>query len=82
MANKNMKHPANVAGRFYCTSPDDPNGEGCTACTICYSAAPDFFTEDNDGYAYVVMQPETDEDIALCRAQIEACPPLAIGEDG
>jgi ferredoxin len=82
MANKLKKHAANVPGRFYCTSPDDPGGEGCTACTICYTAAPDFFAEDSEGYAYVMVQPETESDIELCLAQLEACPPSAIGKDG
>jgi ferredoxin len=82
MANKSMKHPSNVSGTFYCTSPEDPNGEGCTACTICYTAAPEFFAEDSEGYAYVKEQPETESDIELCQAQLDACPPAAIGNDG
>lgn len=82
MANKEMKHPANVPGSFYCTSPDDQNGEGCTACTLCYNDAPEFFGQDSEGYAYVIKQPETEEEINLCRDQADACPPEAIGEDG
>jgi ferredoxin len=82
MANNEMKHPANAPGPFYVTSPDDPDGQGCTACTICYNAAPEFFTEDSEGYAYVSQQPQSEADQALCREQIDACPPRAIGEDG
>lgn len=82
MANKEMKHQQNVSGRFYCTSPDDPNGEGCTACQICYNEAPDFFASDEDGYAYVSCQPESGEDIGFCIEQLEACPSLSIGNDG
>jgi ferredoxin len=82
MANNAMKHIANVSGPFYCTSPEDPDGQGCTACTICYNDAPDFFAEDSEGYAYVIKQPETEADIELCRDQIAACPPGSIGEDG
>lgn len=82
MANSEMKHPANAPGPFYVTAYNDPEGQGCTACTICYTAAPEFFSEDSEGYAYVSKQPETDADISLCREQMDACPPVAIGEDG
>ncbi len=82
MANNEMKHPANAPGKFYVTSPDDTDGQGCTACTICYNAAPEFFAGDSEGYAYVYQQPESESDKALCRDQMVACPPLAIGEDG
>ncbi|NTU93800.1 MAG: ferredoxin [Chlorobiaceae bacterium] len=82
MANSEMKHSANAAGPFYVTQPDDPGGQGCTACTICYSAAPEFFSEDIEGYAYVSYQPETQAEIEVCREQMAACPPNAIGDDG
>jgi ferredoxin len=82
MANSEMKHPANAPGPFYVTRPDDPEGQGCTACTICYNAAPEFFSEDGEGYAYVSRQPETAAEVAICRDQLEACPPTAIGNDG
>lgn len=82
MANREMKHPQNIGGPYYCTAADDPNGEGCTACQICYAAAPDFFASDDEGYAYVIRQPESDSDIELCEEQMTACPPQAIGNDG
>lgn len=82
MANSEKKHPANTPGPFYVTAPDDPEGQGCTACTICYAAAPEFFSEDSEGYAYVSAQPDTEAGITLCREQMEACPPNAIGDDG
>ncbi len=82
MANKDMKHGSNIAGAWYCTDPDDDNGEGCIACNVCYTGAPDFFAEDDDGNAYVKKQPETDDEKELCMEQLEACPVNSIGNDG
>ena len=82
MANKDMKHKENVAGAWYCTDPDDDEGEGCIACNVCYTGAPDFFAEDEDGNAFVKKQPSTPEEIELCQEQLEACPVASIGDDG
>lgn len=82
MANKEMKHEKNTSGRFYCTDPDEENGEGCIACNVCYNGAPDHFAEDDDGNAYVYKQPTTPEEIELCTEQLEACPVSSIGDDG
>ena len=72
----------NVTGKFYCTDPDDEDGEGCIACNVCYSGAPEFFAEDDFGNAYVKKQPTTDAEIELCVEQLDACPVNSIGEDG
>lgn len=82
MANIDMKHPKSIPGKFYCTDPDDDNGEGCIACNVCYNGAPDFFAEDEDGNAYIFKQPESADDIELCQEQLEACPVCSIGDDG
>ena len=82
MANPQHKHEQNVEGEWYCTHPDDEGGEGCIACNVCYSGAPDFFAEDEDGNAYVQKQPTTPEEIDLCQEQLDACPVLSIGNDG
>ena len=82
MANKDKKHASNIAGQFFCTDPEDDNGEGCIACGLCYGAAPDFFAEDEDGNAYVQKQPETEDDIAICQEQLEDCPVDSIGDNG
>ena len=82
MSNKKMKHSQNVAGKFYCTDPGDEGGEGCIACNVCYTGAPDFFTEDEEGNAFVQKQPVSPEDIDLCMEQMEACPVASIGNDG
>lgn len=82
MANKEAKHAKNIAGKFYCTDPDEENGEGCIACNVCYNGAPDFFAEDEDGNAYIVKQPVNDEETELVVEQLEACPVCSIGDDG
>jgi ferredoxin len=61
---------------------DDENGEGCIACNVCYTGAPEFFKEDEDGNAYVGKQPTTAAEIELCQEQLEACPVASIGKDG
>ena len=82
MANSAQKHKDNIAGAWYCTDPDDENGEGCIACNVCYTGAPDFFGEDEDGNAFVKKQPSTPEEIELCQEQLDACPVASIGSDG
>jgi ferredoxin len=82
MANKDKKHLKNIPGAFYCTDPDDDSGEGCIACNVCYSGAPDFFAEDENGNAFVKKQPITAQDIELCKEQMDACPVNSIGNNG
>ncbi len=81
MSNPKMKHKLNSSGAWYCTDPDDENGEGCIACNVCYSGAPEFFAEDEDGHAYVKKQPTTPQEIELCQEQMDACPVSSIGRD-
>ncbi len=67
--------PQNVPGRFYVDST-------CTDCGLCPSTAPAHFRRDDDiGQSYVFLQPETDEEIALCREALESCPTESIGEE-
>jgi ferredoxin len=82
MAQPGNKHPQNIPGPWFCTNPDDASGEGCIACSVCYTGAPDFFVEDSNGHAYVHKQPTTEEEIALCQEQLEACPVTSIGSNG
>jgi ferredoxin len=49
---------------------------------VCSTGAPDFFAADDSGYAYVHKQPTTDDEIALCQEQLEACPVTSIGNNG
>ena len=82
MAQKKNKHKKSSPGAWYCTDSSDPNGEGCIACNVCYIGAPDFFTEDEDGFAFIKKQPVTPAEVALCKEQLESCPVGSIGNDG
>ena len=82
MANATAKHAQNISGAWYCTDPDDDDGEGCIACNVCYSGAEEFFGEDEDGNAFIKKQPTTPEEVALCQEQMDACPVASIGNDG
>lgn len=80
MADVNEKHKLNVVGAWYCT--DEDADDGCIQCGQCYGAVPEIFAEDEDGNAYVVKQPSSAEDIALCQEQLEDCPVDSIGKNG
>ena len=69
-----MKHQLNVAGKWFTTHPDDDSGEGCIACNVCYTGAPELFKDDEDGNGYIFKQPETEAEIELMNEQVEACP--------
>ncbi len=76
MADKKHKFPMNVTGIYYV---DDQ----CIACDACCVEAPRFFAmNDNDGHAYVMLQPTTPEDIKEAENALAACPVEAIGNDG
>ncbi len=82
MANLKAKHKLNVPGAWFTTDPDDDGGEGCIACNVCYSGAPEFYKEDDNGNAYVYKQPQTPAEVALCKEQMDACPVESIGNNG
>ena len=76
MANKADKWPNNAAGKFYVD-------QQCIDCDLCRETAPAFFTRsDEGGFSFVHAQPQTEEDMPLCREALEGCPVEAIGEDG
>lgn len=76
MANKNSKFKENIPGRYYV---DD----SCIACDACCIEAPKFFAmNDDDGHAFVKLQPLSTEDIKEAENALEACPVEAIGRDG
>jgi ferredoxin len=76
MADKNAKFEQNISGAFYV---DDQ----CIACDACVMEAPRFFMmNDEEGHAYVKLQPKNEDEIAECLEALEACPVQAIGNDG
>ena len=82
MANVTTKHKLNVPGKWFATDPDDDEGEGCIACNVCYTSAPDFFEEDEDGNAFVCKQPQTEAETELMQEQLDSCPVNSIGNNG
>jgi ferredoxin len=76
MADKEAKWKQNHAGKYYV---DDQ----CIACDACCVEAPDFFLmNDDDGHAYVVKQPTSEQELEDCKNALYACPVGSIGEDG
>lgn len=76
MAEIQNKLPENVSGKFYV----DHN---CIDCDVCRDTSPNNFTRnDENGYSFVYKQPETPEELQLCKEARDACPVEAIGDDG
>jgi ferredoxin len=76
MADKNLKNPENVAGRFYVDNT-------CIDCDMCRNIAPKFFKRQDDGnYSYVYRQPQTPEEIVVAEEARTSCPTDSIGNDG
>ncbi len=76
MADRKHRNSDNVTGEYYV---DDQ----CIACDACCIEAPKFFTmNDNEGRAYVKLQPQTPEEKIDAENALAACPVEAIGNDG
>lgn len=76
MADKDNKYDENVKGRFYVDRE-------CIACDACVMAAPDNFgMDDDDGHAFVKIQPKSTDEEDACVEAMEGCPVEAIGNDG
>jgi ferredoxin len=68
--------PDNVPGKFYV-------GDQCTDCDLCRATAPhNFARNDEHGYSYVKMQPQTAEQEQLCREAAAGCCVETIHDDG
>jgi ferredoxin len=76
MADKNLKNPENVAGRYYADNT-------CIDCDLCRNIAPKTFRRsEKNGYSYVHRQPQTPEEIAQAEDARTSCPTETIGNDG
>jgi ferredoxin len=76
MADKIAKYDQNVPGSYYV---DD----SCIACDACCVEAPRFFAmNDDEGHAFVKLQPQTAEERQEAENALAACPVEAIGNDG
>jgi ferredoxin len=76
MAEVTDRLPDNASGAYYV----DRN---CIDCDVCRDTAPVCFTRNHEnGYSFVYKQPQTSEELELCREASMACPVEAIGDDG
>lgn len=76
MADKNLKTPENVPGRYYVDNT-------CIDCGLCPDTAPHIYKRfDEGGYSIVHRQPQTPQEMALAEEARESCPTESIGNDG
>lgn len=76
MADKNLKTPENVPGKYYVDNT-------CIDCDLCRQLAPQSFKRlDDAGYSYVFRQPVTPGEIAQAEEARSSCPTETIGNDG
>ena len=77
MADKHNKLSQNIPGPYYVDKE-------CIACDACVLVAENHFklVDEEEGYAYVFSQPQTEEEMSLCEEALECCPVEAIGNDG
>ena len=74
MADSDTRWPENAPGKFFV---DDT----CIDCDLCRTVAPDHFNRSDNGYSYVAVQPQTEQEMRDCQAALRDCPVEAIGED-
>ena len=76
MADISTRVPQNAPGKFYV---DDT----CIYCDLCVETAPIIYAEHKEsGFAYVLRQPQTPEEVHLAMEAVENCPTESIGTDG
>lgn len=76
MADNTDKVEGSADGTFYVDS-------NCIDCDLCRQTAPDNFDRNEDeGFSYVVKQPENEDEEQACRDALDECPVEAIGDDG
>ena len=76
MADKTMKQPENAAGKWYVDA-------SCALCRNCLEEASSLlrYSEDQT-HVYFARQPTTHEEAVAAERAMDACPTLAIGDDG
>jgi ferredoxin len=66
----------NAPGKYYIINK-------CIGCSLCYELSPRNFSMNLDeGYNFILKQPETQEDEAQCMKAMQSCPADAIRDDG
>ncbi len=76
MADNTDKVEGSADGNYYVDS-------NCIDCDLCRQTAPDNFDRNEDeGFSFVVKQPENEEEEQACQDALEECPVEAIGDDG
>jgi ferredoxin len=76
VADKLSKQPENTPGQWYVDM-------SCALCRLCLEEAPNLITYSRDESAvHFSKQPETPEEIDAAQRAMDACPTLAIGNDG
>jgi len=76
MADKTKKFTDNAPGKYYI---DD----SCIFCNLCLEVAPNHYKESEQGdHDIVAVQPQSEQEIALCEDAKSQCPVDAIGNDG
>ena len=76
MADITRQVPQNAPGKFYV---DDT----CIYCDLCVEIVPAVYAEHNEqGWAYVLRQPQTPEEARLAIEAADSCPTESIGTDG
>ena len=76
MAELDQKWKENKAGKMFVD-------QSCIACDACVLTAPkNFAMHEEDGHAFIIHQPDSEEAEARCREAMEGCPVEAIGNDG
>lgn len=76
MGNLNDRYEDNVPGPYY-------TDRNCVLCNECFEIAPGHFRMAEAGeHMIVYKQPETPDQVELCRQAMEGCPMDAVGDDG
>lgn len=76
MADKSIKQPENVSGKYYVD-------QTCVPCNDCVKEAPNLLKYSADEtHTYFAKQPSTPEEEKWAKAAMAVCPVDAIGNDG